>query len=241
VEVVVLGGSGRLGRALLPQLAAQGLTGLGVGRADGLDLRGRTSLRRAADEVLPGADVLVHCATDLRHPADVDVDGTAKLVAECARHSLRHLVFVSVVGTERTPWRYLRAKAAAEQVVRASGVPFTIVRATPWFESVAATAERLSRFGVAPRGWTVAPCDVSEVAMLIVRRAMAPARNAVVEFGGPQTVTLARAAREVGGHRVLHLGVPGALSAAVRSGALLPGPGALVGSRSWTDWLATRS
>lgn len=241
MKVVVLGGTGRFGRALLPQLGAQGLQGVGVGRADGVDLQGRTSLARALDEVLDGCDVVVHAATDPRHARAIDVEGTGKVLAACARHEIRHLVYLSIVGVDRTPFGYYRAKLAAENLVSASGVPSTIVRSTQWFPFVDRIAGGLARFGVAPRDWTVAPCDVSEVATLVVRRVMAPPLNATVEFGGPERVALTRAARDVGGHPVLHLGVPGRLSRAVRGGSLLPAASdALVGTRSWTDWAATR-
>ena len=234
----MLGGSGRFGRALLPQLAAQGLQGVAAGRADGVDLRGRTSLARALDEVLDGADVLVHAATDPRHAGEVDVEGTGKLLAVCARRELRHLVYLSIVGVDRTPFPYYRHKLAAEELVRASGVPYTIVRSTQWFPFVDRIAGHLARVGVAPRGWTVAPCDVAEVATLVVRRVMTPSRNVTVEIGGPETVALTRAARDVGGHRVLHLGVPGRLSRAIRDGSLLPAtPDAVVGARPWSDWV----
>ncbi|MHA3701451.1 SDR family oxidoreductase [Jatrophihabitans sp. YIM 134969] len=240
MKVVVLGGSGRFGRALVPQLAAQGLHGVAVGRADGVDLRGTTSLAYALDEVLEGADVLVHAATDPRHAQDVDVAGTAKVLEACSRRSLRHVVYLSIVGVDRTPFSYYRAKHAAEQVVRGSGVPATIVRSTQWFPFVGQVAGQLARFGVAPRGWIVAPCDVDEVATLVVRRVMQPPQGATIEMGGPQTVTLARAARDLGGHRVLHLGVPGRLSAAVRDGSLLPADSsALTAARGWDDWVRT--
>lgn len=236
----MLGGSGRFGRALLPQLAAQHLGGVAVGRADGVDLAGNTSLARALDEVLDGADVLVHAATDPRHARAIDVDGTAKVLAAAARAELRHIVFLSIVGVDRTPFGYYRAKHRAEQLIAASGVPYTIVRSTQWFPFVAEIAGQLARFGVAPRGWTVAPCDVDEVAMLVTRRVMKPAQNAIVEIAGPQELTLTRAAQDVGGHKVLHLGVPGSLSRAIRGGSLLPQGAEETGRRTWADWLGAQ-
>ncbi len=236
----MLGGSGRFGRALLPQLAAQHLQGVAVGRADGLDLRGRTSLDRALDEVLDGTEVLVHAATDPRHAQEIDVEGTRKLVAAAARRRLHHLVYLSIVGVDRTPFGYYRAKRAAERLVEDSGVPYTIVRSTQWFPFVAQVAGVLARAGAAPRGWTVAPCDVDEVAMLVTRRVMKPPLLGTVEIAGPEELTLTRAAYDVGGHRVLHLGVPGRLSAAVRGGSLLPVAAAEMGARTWGSWLATR-
>ena len=238
MKVVVLGGSGRFGRTLLPQLAAQGLQGVPVGRADGVDLTGQTSLARALDEVLADADVLVHAATDPRHARQIDVDGTGKVLAAAARHDLRHVVYLSIVGVDRTPFGYYRAKHEAEQLVAAAGVPFTIVRSTQWFPFIAQIAGQLARFGVGPRGWTVAPCDVDEAAMLVTRRVMTTPRNATVQIAGPQELTLTRAARDVGGHKVLHVGVPGSLSRAIRGGSLLPQGAEETGRRTWADWLA---
>lgn len=239
MKVVVTGGSGRFGRALLPALAAQGLQGVPVGRADGVDLRGRTSLAHALGEVLPGADVLVHAATDPRHARAVDLEGTGKLLAAAVEHGVRHVIYLSIVGVDRVPFGYYRAKLDAETAVRSCGLGWTIVRSTQWFPFLASTLGTVARFGVGPRDWRFAPVDVDECAALVTRRVLAPPLDRIVEFGGPQEVLATRVAKDVSGHAVLHLGIPGRASKAVRDGALLPHPGGETGVRSWSDWLST--
>ncbi|MGY1830427.1 SDR family oxidoreductase [Geodermatophilus sp. SYSU D01180] len=248
MDVVVTGGTGRLGRVLVPSLQAAGHqvrqvsrrgTGPGGVRADlatGRDLA--TAVR--------GAEVVVHAATDPRgNPWQVDVAGTRRLVQALDRDRLQHLVYVSIVGVDRVPWSFYRAKFAAEQVVLASGLPVTIVRITQWHDFVdemLGTARR-GPVLIVPMGWSAAPVDVGEAAGFLTGVvAGSPSGGEVVEFGGPEDLSaadLARAwvaAREPS-VRVVSTPLPGRLSAAFREGGVLPGPQAARGRVTYAEHL----
>src|SRR5688500_11055396 len=119
MDVLVTGGTGRLGQRLIGPLQAAGHTvkqmsrrGTGPGGVRG-DLATGFDLGTA----LRGADVIVHAASDPRgDPWQVDVAGTRRLVQAVDRDRLKHLVHVSCVGADRLPYAYYRAKFAAEQV-----------------------------------------------------------------------------------------------------------------------------
>jgi uncharacterized protein YbjT (DUF2867 family) len=181
---------------------------------------------------LSGAEVVVHAATDQRDAWQVDVAGTRRLVQAVDRDRLRHLVYVSIVGVDRIPYPYYRAKYAAEQVLLASGLPLTIVRVTQFHDAIdelLATARKGPVLPV-PMGWRVQPVDVADAAAYLARVARQEPGGDVVEFGGPEeqaVADLARAwaaAREPGAH-VVSTPVPGRLSTAVREGAALPAGG----------------
>ena len=246
MDVLVTGGSGRLGQHLVPRLREAGSVvrqmsrrGTGPGGVRG-DLATGFDLRTA----LAGADVVVHAASDPRgDPWQVDVAGTRRLVEAVDRERLRHLVYVSIVGVDRIPFGYYRAKFAAEQVLLASGLPVTLVRVTQFHDFVdelLSTARRGPVLPV-PMGWRAQPVDVAEVAGHLVDLTTAAPAGGVVEFGGPEALTVAELARAWAGVRapgvhVVATPVPGRMSSAVRDGAALPTGGAR-GRRSYADHL----
>jgi uncharacterized protein YbjT (DUF2867 family) len=246
VDVLVTGGTGRLGQRLLAPLQAAGHTvrqmsrrGTGPGGVKG-DLATGRDLALA----LVGAEIVIHAASDPRgDPWQVDVAGTRRLVEAVDRTRLRHLVYVSVVGVDRIPYGYYRAKFAAEQVLLASGLPVTLLRVTPFHDFVDFLLDAARRGPVlpVPMNWRVQPVDVGEVAAHVTEVAARPPAGGVVEYGGPEELSpadLARAwaaARAPGTH-VVATPVPGRLSAALRDGAALPTGGAR-GRRTYAEHL----
>ena len=246
MDVLVTGGTGRLAQHLVPRLQQAGSVvrqmsrrGTGPGGVRG-DLATGFDLRTA----LAGADVVVHAASDPRgDPWQVDVAGTRRLVEAVDRDRLRHLLYVSIVGVDRIPFGYYRAKFAAEQVLLASGLPVTLVRVTQFHDFVdelLSTARRGPVLPV-PMGWRVQPVDVAEVAGHLVDLTAAAPAGGVVEFGGPEALTAAELARawaglKAPGVHVVATPVPGRMSSAVRDGAALPTGGAR-GRRSYADHL----
>jgi uncharacterized protein YbjT (DUF2867 family) len=246
VDVLVTGGTGRLGRRVVDllsggehwvrQLSRRG-TGPGGVRAD-------LATGVGVEEAVAGAEVVVHAASDPRgDPWQVDVAGTRRLVQAVDRGRLRHLVYVSIVGVDRVPFGYYHAKFAAEQVLLGSGLPVTLLRITQFHDFVDEllnTARRGPLLPV-PMGWRVQPVDVGEAAAYTVEVALGAPTGGVMEYAGPReesAADLARAwtaAREPGTH-VVSTPVPGKLSAAYRDGGGLP-TGGDRGLRTYADHL----
>ncbi|MGZ4541368.1 MAG: SDR family oxidoreductase [Blastococcus sp.] len=232
MDVLVTGGTGRLGQRLTAPLQAAGHTvrlmsrrGTGPGGVRG-DLATGFDLATAVG----GAELIVHAASDPQgDPWQVDVAGTRRLVESVDRDRLRHLVYVSIVGVDRIPFGYYRAKFAAEQVLLASGLPVTLLRVTQFHDFVDHLLDMARKGPVlpVPMGWRLQPVDVGEVAAHIADVVARPPAGGVVEYGGPEEVVaadLARAwaaARAPGTH-VVATPVPGKLSAALRDGAAVP-------------------
>ncbi|TFV50441.1 NAD(P)H-binding protein [Blastococcus sp. TF02A_35] len=248
MDALVTGATGRLGRRLVPRLQQAGHSvrqmsrrGAGPGGVRG-DLATGFDLAHA----LAGAEVVVHAASDPRgNPWEVDVAGTRRLVEAVDRDRLRHLVHVSIVGVDRIPLAYYRAKYAAEQVLLASRLPVTLVRITQFHEfadELLGTARRGPLLPV-PMGWRVQPVDVDDAAAHLVSVAAQAPSGGVVEFAGPEEHSVADLARAWAAvraptARVLSTPVPGRIGAALREGAAVPAR-ASRGQHTWAQYLAS--
>jgi uncharacterized protein YbjT (DUF2867 family) len=253
-SVLVTGGTGRLGRRVVRALAADGhpvrilsresaappVPGADVVVADlgtGVGL----------PEAVAGATAVVHCATDPRNSQAVDVAGTERLLGAARDAGRPHLVSVSIVGVDRIPVSYYRAKLAAEEAVARSGLPWTLLRTTQFHGFVEDLLGRLVRLPVVPvpRGWRLQPIDVEEVARRLADAVASGPAGRLPDLGGPEVVPVVELVRDrlrrTGRHRpVVEVPLPGALCAALRAGANLV-PGNRSGGRTWREFLDGRS
>ena len=106
---------------------------------------------------------------------------------------MAHLVYISIVGVDRIPLAYYRAKLAVEEMIRASGVPYTILRTTQFFEFMEFQLKMLAKLPVAflPKSLLFQPIQVEAVASHLLDICELPAANELVQIGGPQVHTLA--------------------------------------------------
>jgi uncharacterized protein YbjT (DUF2867 family) len=251
--VLVTGGTGLLGREVVALLTAGGhearvLTRGARGATDRPavvvgDLATGAGLREAVD----GVETIVHLASDPRDAQRVDVAGTRRLIDAAYRAGRPHLVYVSIVGVDRIPWRYYRAKAAVEHDVAASGLLWTVLRATQFHDFVADQLGRLTRWlpvVPAPRGWLFQPVDVPEVAARLAAAVDDGPAGRLPDLGGPDVSSVADLARRylhaMGRRRpVVEVAVPGRFSAAWRAGAGLARDGR-AGGRRFDRYLTER-
>jgi uncharacterized protein YbjT (DUF2867 family) len=246
-EVLVTGGTGSLGRRVVNRLRGPGYEvrtlsrsarGAGVVRGDLLTGEG---LARA----LEGVDILIHCASNPRKPRQTDVEGTGRLLEAAGRADVSRVLFVSIVGVDRTPHLpYYRAKLEAERIVERSSVPWTILRATQFHEFVLKQIRLLECLPVmmAPRGFLLQPMDIGEVADRMAELALSEPAGRVPDIGGPEIRTLpdlARSYLKATGRRrrVVEVPVPGKAARALREGALLA-PDQTFGEIQWEEFLA---
>lgn len=193
MKIVVIGGSGLIGSKLVSLLRARDHEVIAASPASGVN----TLTGEGLHEALNGARVVVDVANS---PSFEDravleffqTSGRNLLAAECAA-GVKHHVALSVVGTDRLGESgYFRAKIAQEKLIRESGIPYTIVHSTQFFEFLASIAQaategqqvRLSTAFVQP----IAPDDV---AAALADTALGQPANGVVEIAGPERVRLA--------------------------------------------------
>lgn len=224
MRILVTGGTGQLGGAVVARLRAAGeeVRVLSRRAAPGV-VRGDLRSGRGVDSAVAGVDVVVHCATDFRHETAI-----ARTLIEAARWAGGpHLVYVSIVGVDRVPLGYYRTKHETEQVLAASGLPATILRATQFHALVRTLFAGASRLPVLPvPRLSFQPVDVRDVAERLADLALGDPAGRVDDFGGPEILTaveLAQAVAEASGRRrrIVPLSVPGETFRAYEGGGHL--------------------
>ena len=254
-RVLVTGGTGTLGRLVVPRLREAGRTVRVLSRhrrepTEGIELvTGDLASGEGIDAAVTGAGVVVHCAGSPKG----DEDKARHLVEAATRAGARHLVYISVVGADRVPvvgaidramFGYFGSKLAAERVVADSGLPWTTLRATQFHQSYLKVARQLARLPVVPvaAGFRFQPVDAGEVAARLAELALGPPAGLVPDLAGPRVYPMADLVRgylRASGRRrpILPLPLPGKAAHAIRSGANLA-PDRAVGHLTWEEFLA---
>ncbi|MFJ6196881.1 SDR family oxidoreductase [Micromonospora sp. NPDC092111] len=252
MRVLVTGAGGRLGRAVLPRLGADGFTVRAMSRQARHDptvdwVVGDLATGAGLVEAVAGVDAVLHLASlpgGGTRTHRVDVLGTRRLVLAAGHAEVAHLLYVSIVGVDRVPLPYYRHKLAAEQVVASGPVPWTVFRATQFpvfLDDLLGTASRLGPVLGDP-AVLAQPVDQHEVAERLTERLTAGPVGGIEEYGGPQVLRYdeaVRAWRAARGVRrpMLPVRLPGRLGRELRAGGLTT-TAVPTGRRTWNDHLA---
>jgi uncharacterized protein YbjT (DUF2867 family) len=255
--ILVTGGTGTLGRRVVSRL-----------RTAGRDIRVLTRHLRADEEgvrfltgdlttgegiepAVDGVASIVHCAGSSKG----DEDKTRNLVQVASRKGAPYVVYISVVGADRVPiasavdrsmFGYFGSKLASERVIEGSGLPWTTLRATQFYDLMLTVARALAKLPVipVPAGFQFQPIDTDEVAARLVELAMGEPAGLVPDLAGPTVYSVADLIRGylVAAHRrrlIMPVWLPGQAARAVRAGATLAAEHA-AGKRTWEEFLAER-
>jgi uncharacterized protein YbjT (DUF2867 family) len=198
-------------------------------------------------EAFRDVDAVVHAATDPKNAIAVDVKGTKRLVEAAVAAKVAHFVHVSIVGIDDIPYAYYKCKQEAEGIVRSSGVPYSIFRATQFHSLIDASLARVARVPLVmplPKGFKFQSVAESEVAERLAMCLVEEPRGGVFEFGGPEVLTIGDMARVWLQARKLrrsplNIPLPGAVAAGFRAGRNTTSGGGR-GTIGWCDWLSSR-
>jgi len=245
MKIVVIGGSGLIGTKLVNKLRQLGHEIVAASPASGVN----TITGEGLAEALAGAQVVVDVANspsfeDKAALEFFETSGRNLLAAEAAA-GVGHHVALSVVGTERLlESGYFRAKMAQENLIKASPVPYTIVRATQFFEFVGSIAQS------ATEGQTVRlppalmqPIVSDDVAAVMAEVTVAEPLNGTIELAGPEPIRLDELVRKflsanrdartvTTDARAGYFGMP------VNDQSLTPGDHPRLGPTRFEDWLS---
>jgi uncharacterized protein YbjT (DUF2867 family) len=245
MKIVIIGGTGLIGSQVVQNLRARGQeavpaspdTGVNTITGDGLDAalaRSQVVVDVANSPSFEDAAVLEFFQTSGRNLLKAEVDS-----------GVGHHVALSIVGADRVPDSgYMRAKVAQEELIRGSGLPYTIVRSTQFFEFMRATADAATDGGIVrvPSA-NLQPIAAKDVAAAVAEVAVSDPVNGVIEIAGPEKIKfpeLIRAvlaadndSREVvGDEHARYFGTE------LTDTSITAGPDAHLGKTSFAEWLA---
>ena len=245
MKIVVIGGSGLIGSKVVTILSKHGHEAVPASPATGVN----TLTGEGLTDVLSGASVVVDVSNSPSF-ADAPVmnffrTSTGNLLRYEAAAGVRHHVALSIVGTDRLPDSgYMRAKVAQEKLIRESSIPYSIVRATQFFEFVKSIADS------ATDGNTVRlppvrfqPIAADDVASAVARVAMGSPLNGIVEVGGPEQFRFDKLIRQglsarkdprevIADPQARYFGTE------LSERSLVPGDDAQLGETRFEDWLS---
>lgn len=245
MKIVVIGGTGLIGSKVVAKLTQQGHEAVAASPNSGVN----TITGEGVAEVLTGADVVVDVSNSPSFAPD-DVlafftTSTGNLLEAERAAGVHHHVALSVVGSDRLPESgYLRAKVAQERLIEESGVPYSIVRATQFFEFVGRIADEATVGDVATMSTgAIQPIAAEDVATIVARTAAGEPVNGTIEIGGPERFSmeeLIRTGLAFRGDSRTVVGDPEApyFGTRIDETSLVPGSDAELSQTTFATWLA---
>ncbi|MDX2131353.1 MAG: NAD(P)H-binding protein [Planctomycetota bacterium] len=246
MNVVIVGGSGLIGTKLTRRLRERGCAVTPVSPSTGVD----TVTGTGVAEAVRGAECIVDVTNSPSFADDAVMAffraSTGNLIRAAAAAGVRHYVALSIVGADDLPDSgYMRAKVVQENLVRAGGVPFTIVRSTQFFEFLAAVADAATRNGeIRVPAIQMQPIAADDVAAQLAEVVVGRPQNGVVEIAGPEALPMAvlierRLAAKADPRRVVVDEQAGYFGAHAQVRTLVPRGVARVGTVDLARWLRT--
>jgi len=244
MKIVVIGGSGLIGSKLVGLLRGKGHEVFAASPNSGVN----TITREGLAEALSGANVVVDVANspsfeDKAVLEFFETSGRNLLAAEAAA-GVGHHVALSVVGTERLPHSgYFRAKAAQERLVKASGIPYTILQSTQFFEFLGAIVQSGADGDVIRLSPALLqPVASEDVAAALAELAVDAPFNGTLEIAGPEKIPLDALGRQYlaakGDRRQVVADVRARyFGSELDDRSLTPGPQPRLGATHFKDWL----
>ncbi|ACP23581.1 possible nucleoside-diphosphate-sugar epimerase (plasmid) [Sinorhizobium fredii NGR234] len=248
MKIVVIGGTGLIGSKLVKNLRERGHEVLAASPNTGVN----TITREGLAEALDGAQIVVDVANapvweDQAVLEFFETSGRNLLAAEAAA-GVRHHVALSIVGSERLPDNgYFRAKVAQENLIKASRIPYTILRATQFFEFVGGIAQSATvgeEIRLSPA--LIQPIASDDVAAALADVAVAPPVNGTIEVAGPEAIPLDDLVRRfLKATRDPRKIVPDVharyFGAVLDDQSLTPGKNPRIGAIRFEDWLGQQA
>jgi len=257
-KVLVTGGAGMLGRKVAKELTATGSWVRVMSRKpQPPDVPSVTEWAQAdletgqgiADAVA-GIDVVVHAASSpFKRTRRIDVDGTRFLLEQARVAGVAHVIYISIVGVDRMPYDYYRAKLVAEELVQQSGIPWSLLRATQFHYLVDRFLQAMTKGPLV----MLLPADLqcqsiaeSEVASRLCEIAVAGPSGRLPDLGGPEVLTTGEMARvwlvrHGMQRRILPISVPGQVAQGFRRGDNTCHDQRVRGHVTWSQWLQRAS
>jgi uncharacterized protein YbjT (DUF2867 family) len=245
MKIVVIGGTGLIGSKVVARVSRQGHEAVAAAPATGVNTLTGEGLGAAVEDAAVVVDVANSPSFDRSAVMEFFQTSTGNVLDEAEKSGVGHYVALSVVGTERLPASgYFQAKIAQEELITASGIPYSLVHATQFFEFLTAIAQSATdgdTVRIAPVDFQ--PIAADDVADILTDVALGTPLNGRLEIAGPDRYRFDELIRDY-----LHgKGDPRTVvadehapyfGAELSRGSLVPQGDARLGARRLPDWLA---
>ena|SRR2546425_2901034 len=251
--VLITGGTGDLGSKLVERFVAGGNTVRVLSRrarpAEAATewAQGDMETGEGLGKAVMGADLVMHAATGGGTRAKADVPGTRNLLAACKEAGTPHFFYISIVGIEKIPLGYYKAKLECERLIEESGVPWSNLRATQFHTLIDGFLRMFSRVPfvlLVPKSFKFQPIETGEVADRMVSDAAKGPIGRLPDIGGPEILTfgeMAKAWQQAHGQRrpIVNAPLLGAVVRGFKAGYNCA-PEHAEGKVTWGEWLRAR-
>lgn len=261
-NVLVIGGSGVLGSAVVNELQKKGIHfRIGSRRPIKTDAYSTVNQEQGIPwtridlftgegltEALTGVDTVFHLASGQGKIGreSVEVVITRNLLTALKQSDVKHLLYSSIVGVDKIPYSYYQAKLDAETLIRESQVPYTILRATQFHDFVDFVLSKALRLpvGFIPKKLLIQPIQVDVVAQKLYQLAQTDPQQSVLNLGGPKVYDAGTLAKLWMQHRnvskpILPIPIIGSIMNRIANG-FATCPETATGTQTWEGYLAER-
>ncbi len=243
MKVAVAGGTGMVGNHVVAQLRDTGHQPVILTRSHGVDLTTGAGL----GEKVAGCDALIDVANTVTMRRKTAVNffsrTTSNLIEAARLNKIQHMVTLSIVGSDEVDFGYYFGKRTQESLLRSSGIPWTLLRATQFFEFPEPLLNNRSPVIMMPR-MLCRPVAAQDVAEQLVRLVTRTPSGRARDLAGPEQLDMVDMARRIahaqGRHRlIVPVSLPGEVGRAMSGGGLLPHGDYAQGQRTFSDYLGS--
>ena len=199
-RVLVTGGSGTLGREVVSRLLShhyetciltskENTVMPGNSRIFVGDLGKNTGLKEALNNI----DVVIHCASNPKKSLEVDVEGTRNLINAIDKNKTRHIIYISIVGVDKSNYPYYKTKVAVENMIKEGSIPYTILRTTQFHNlvlNIISGLETIDGIINVPQGMKFQSIDVGEVASYLLELVKENGCGLLPDRSGPEILSI---------------------------------------------------
>lgn len=201
-SILITGGTGTLGQEISKQLLAEGylvniLSSKEKPNATFYSniIEGDLTKPSTIAQALESAEIIIHCASNPRNAQVVDLAGTKNLLTCVDKNRCKHFIYISIAGVDKSDYPYYQTKHAVEKMIEASGLPYSILRATQFHDLVLHRIIRVFDQGPGlpieiPANMRFQSIDKTDVAKCIVELVKNKPTSEVTTIGGPEVLTL---------------------------------------------------
>ncbi len=199
-KILVTGGNGHLGKYVVSALIEKGFQTAVLTTQANCEVRndvefftGDLAQNLRLKEAAKGVEVIIHCASNPKNSQQADINGTKNLLDAVDKNTIKHFIYISIVGIHKSDYPYYQAKLEVENAIAKSGIPFTILRSTQFHDFVFNIIKGLDQNAESnsitiPSKMRFQSVAVHEVAELLASLALESPKGLMEDFGGPEVL-----------------------------------------------------